>query len=81
MEIIEQCYSHRSTAPETHTVKRALNSPFTNCTTGTVIQRPRLHGRKMPAKIPGRIRFVPVYMATRQNPGRNAGTFFIPSFD
>ncbi|GFU85065.1 hypothetical protein TNCV_1553281 [Trichonephila clavipes] len=35
---IEQWYSRRSTAPETHTVERALHSPFTDCTTGTVIQ-------------------------------------------
>ncbi|GFS89707.1 hypothetical protein TNCV_633121 [Trichonephila clavipes] len=34
--------------------------------------RPRLHGRK----IPGRIRFVPVYTATRQNPGSKCRGIF-----
>ncbi|GFX75094.1 hypothetical protein TNCV_3170231 [Trichonephila clavipes] len=29
----------RSMAPETHTVKRSLHSPFTDCVPGTVIQR------------------------------------------
>ncbi|GFV59167.1 hypothetical protein TNCV_2339081 [Trichonephila clavipes] len=29
---------HRSTAPETHTVKGELRSSFTDCTTGTVTQ-------------------------------------------
>ncbi|GFU55651.1 hypothetical protein TNCV_1649641 [Trichonephila clavipes] len=38
MTSIEQWYSRRSTAPETHTVKRALHKPFADCTTGTVIQ-------------------------------------------
>ncbi|GFY00803.1 hypothetical protein TNCV_2141951 [Trichonephila clavipes] len=38
MASIEQWYSRRSTATETHTVKRALHIPFTDCTTGTVIQ-------------------------------------------
>ncbi|GFW91116.1 hypothetical protein TNCV_1759901 [Trichonephila clavipes] len=35
---IDKWYSRSSTAPETHTVKRALHCPFTDCTTGTVIQ-------------------------------------------
>ncbi|GFU64932.1 hypothetical protein TNCV_785831 [Trichonephila clavipes] len=35
---IKPWYFCRSTAPETHTVKRALQSPFTDCTTGTIIQ-------------------------------------------
>ncbi|GFU34154.1 hypothetical protein TNCV_3199461 [Trichonephila clavipes] len=35
---IEQWYSRRLTATKTQTVKRALQSPFTDCTTGTVIQ-------------------------------------------
>ncbi|GFV04106.1 hypothetical protein TNCV_917271 [Trichonephila clavipes] len=34
----EQWYSRRSTAPETHTVKQASHSPFTDCMTGPVIQ-------------------------------------------
>ncbi|GBN11029.1 hypothetical protein AVEN_17607-1 [Araneus ventricosus] len=38
MGCIEQCYSHGSTAPEAHTVKRALHGPFTDCTTGVLIQ-------------------------------------------
>ncbi|GFU05438.1 uncharacterized protein TNCV_3290871 [Trichonephila clavipes] len=38
MASIEQCYSSRLMAPETHTAKRALHSPFTDCTTGTDIQ-------------------------------------------
>ncbi|GFT13056.1 mariner Mos1 transposase [Trichonephila clavipes] len=33
---IEQGYSRWSTAPETHTVKRELYSPFIDCTTATV---------------------------------------------
>ncbi|GFU77547.1 histone-lysine N-methyltransferase SETMAR [Trichonephila clavipes] len=38
MTIIEQWYCRRPTSPETHTVKRALHNPFTDCTIGTVIQ-------------------------------------------
>ncbi|GFX46662.1 hypothetical protein TNCV_4038131 [Trichonephila clavipes] len=38
--------------------------------------RPRLHGRKMP----GRIRFVPVYTATRQNPGSKCRSIFCSLF-
>ncbi|GFW14574.1 hypothetical protein TNCV_2358981 [Trichonephila clavipes] len=38
MVAIEKRYSRRSTASETHTVKRALHTPFTDCTTGPVIQ-------------------------------------------
>ncbi|GFX89008.1 hypothetical protein TNCV_2853081 [Trichonephila clavipes] len=30
MTSIEQWYSRRSTAPETHTMKRALHNPFTD---------------------------------------------------
>ncbi|GFW50152.1 hypothetical protein TNCV_4695701 [Trichonephila clavipes] len=30
--------TRRSTAPETHMLTRALHSPFTDCSTGTVIQ-------------------------------------------
>ncbi|GFS63537.1 hypothetical protein TNCV_4610961 [Trichonephila clavipes] len=37
MVSIEQWYSRKSTALETHTVKRALHSPFTDWTIGTVI--------------------------------------------
>ncbi|GFT07624.1 hypothetical protein TNCV_4045731 [Trichonephila clavipes] len=33
-----QRYSRRSTAAETHTMKRTLHSPFTDCMSGTVIQ-------------------------------------------
>ncbi|GFS96958.1 hypothetical protein TNCV_4178221 [Trichonephila clavipes] len=35
MASIEQWYPRRPTAPETHTLKRALHSPFTDCTIGT----------------------------------------------
>ncbi|GFU93492.1 uncharacterized protein TNCV_2200701 [Trichonephila clavipes] len=35
---IEQWYSRRSMAPETHTVKQTLHCLFTDCITGTVIQ-------------------------------------------
>ncbi|GFS98243.1 hypothetical protein TNCV_944241 [Trichonephila clavipes] len=38
MTSIEQWYSRRSRTSETHTVKRALHSPFADCTNGTVIQ-------------------------------------------
>ncbi|GFW57395.1 hypothetical protein TNCV_543091 [Trichonephila clavipes] len=38
MVSIEQWYSRRSTAPETHTTKRVLHSSFIYYTTGTVIQ-------------------------------------------
>ncbi|GFU47883.1 hypothetical protein TNCV_4966961 [Trichonephila clavipes] len=38
MASIEQWFFRRLTAPETHTVKRAFRSPFTDCMAGTVIQ-------------------------------------------
>ncbi|GFX15011.1 uncharacterized protein TNCV_4897791 [Trichonephila clavipes] len=38
MASIKPGYSHRSMTPETSMVKRKLRSPFTDCTTGTVIQ-------------------------------------------
>ncbi|GFV70178.1 hypothetical protein TNCV_2553221 [Trichonephila clavipes] len=38
MDSIEQWYSRKPMAPETLTVKRALHCPFTDCTTGTIIQ-------------------------------------------
>ncbi|GFX81427.1 hypothetical protein TNCV_142771 [Trichonephila clavipes] len=38
MASIKQLYSRRLMAPETHTVKQALHSPFSDCMTGTVIQ-------------------------------------------
>ncbi|GFX81576.1 hypothetical protein TNCV_4179161 [Trichonephila clavipes] len=41
---IEQLYSRRSTTPETHTGKRALNSPFSDSTSDTVIQLRRVEG-------------------------------------
>ncbi|GFU43093.1 hypothetical protein TNCV_109161 [Trichonephila clavipes] len=38
MASIEPWYSRRSTAPDTHTVKLELPTPFADCTTGIVIQ-------------------------------------------
>ncbi|GFV76644.1 hypothetical protein TNCV_4728641 [Trichonephila clavipes] len=38
MASIKQWYSRRSTAPQTHMVKRRLRNLFIDCTTGTITQ-------------------------------------------
>ncbi|GBM15453.1 Clavesin-1 [Araneus ventricosus] len=38
MACIEQWFPRGSTAPEAHTMKRALHGPFTDCTAGALIQ-------------------------------------------
>ncbi|GFY21895.1 hypothetical protein TNCV_3295391 [Trichonephila clavipes] len=38
MASIKQWYCRSLADTETHTVKRALHTPFTDCSTGTVIQ-------------------------------------------
>ncbi|GFW55962.1 hypothetical protein TNCV_373681 [Trichonephila clavipes] len=43
--------------------------------------KPRLHGRKMPAKYRDESALYPFTRRPGKIPGRNAGTFFIPSFD
>ncbi|GFU80535.1 hypothetical protein TNCV_534091 [Trichonephila clavipes] len=50
-------------------------------TTTDFPERPRLHGRKMPAKYRDESALYPFTRRPGKIPGRNAGPFFIPSFD
>ncbi|GFU04550.1 hypothetical protein TNCV_1515991 [Trichonephila clavipes] len=45
------------------------------------LQRPRLHGRKMPAIYRDESALYPFTRRPGKIPGRNAGPFFVPSFD